>query len=296
MDGILNINKPQDRTSFSVVAQIRRLSKERRVGHAGTLDTMAVGVLPVCMGKGTRVVQFLMGVSKVYRARIKLGVTTDTYDATGEVTQEGDASNVSLEQIKTALDSFCGTIMQKPPIYSALKYGGQRLYKLAREGIEVDIKSRPITIYSIELIDYQPPLVTIEVECARGTYIRSLAYDLGQMLGCGAHLEHLVRLKYGPFDIKDAISLEQVEEACTNDTLQKYIYPMDTVLKYLPSIIVEEEQECLIKHGGCVVVEEGEADVSGESRCRAYNKDGYFIAILRFDSEKKLWHPEKVFV
>ncbi|MFC1875409.1 tRNA pseudouridine(55) synthase TruB [Chloroflexota bacterium] len=296
MDGILNINKPQGRTSFSVVAMVRRLSRERRVGHAGTLDAMAGGVLPVCLGQGTRVVEFLMGASKVYRARVRLGIATDTYDATGKIIQKGDASGISREQLGSALDTFCGPIMQTPPMYSALKYRGQRLYKLARAGITVDRKSRPAMVYHIKLVDFEPPMATIEVECARGTYIRSLAHDLGQLLGCGAHLEHLVRLKYGPFDIEDAVSLTQLEEACGDSTWQKLVYPIDIVLNHWSSVVVSNEQERVIKNGGGVVMEDGMAGVDGESRCRAYNQDGCFIAILHFDPERRQWQPEKVFV
>lgn len=295
MDGILNINKPMDRTSFSVVAEVRRLSRERRVGHAGTLDAMAGGVLPVCLGKGTRVVEFLMDARKVYKARVRLGVATDTYDATGKTVQEGDASGISREQVMSALDTFCGSIMQTPPVYSALKYQGQRLYKLARAGIAVEVKSRPATVYRIEMLDFEPPLVTIEVECAKGTYIRSLAHDLGQLLGCGAHLEHLLRLKYGPFDISDAVSMERLGDAFEDNSWQALVYPIDTVLSQWSSVVVGDEQEQLIKHGGSVVMEGEVNDAGEESRCRAYNRDGCFIAILHFDPEKKQWQPEKVF-
>jgi len=188
VDGILNINKPRDRTSFSVVAMVRRLSGERRVGHAGTLDPAATGVLPVCLGQGTRVTEYLVDAAKTYRAQIELGVATDTYDASGKITEQGDPSGISREQVESALASFRGTIQQIPPMYSAVKHLGQPLYKLARSGIEVERKSRRAEIYRLEITDWQLPVVTIEVECSKGTYIRSLAYDLGRSLGCGAHL------------------------------------------------------------------------------------------------------------
>jgi tRNA pseudouridine55 synthase len=295
VDGILNIDKPPGRTSFSVVTLVRKLSRQRRIGHAGTLDAMAGGVLPVCLGKGTRVVEFLMDASKVYRAHIRLGIATDTYDATGKVIQKGEASGISCEQLESALDTFHGSIMQTPPMYSALKHQGQRLYRLARAGITVDRKSRPAMVYRIGLVDFEPPVVTIEVECARGTYIRSLAHDLGQLLGCGAHLEQLLRLRCGPFDISDAVSLTRLEQAFGDNSWQKLVYPIDAVLNHWPSVVIDDEQERVIKNGGGVVIEDGMGEVNGDSRRRAYNRDGCFIAILRFDTEKKRWQPEKVF-
>jgi len=188
VDGILNINKPAGMTSFRVVALVRRLSGERRVGHAGTLDPAATGVLPVCLGRATRVVKFLMDTTKTYRAEIELGIATDTGDASGQIVQKGDPFSISREALESALVSFCGSIRQTPPMYSAVKYQGKPLYRLARAGITVERKSRPARIYNLELVDWQPPVFTIEVACGKGTYIRTLASDLGQVLGCGAYL------------------------------------------------------------------------------------------------------------
>jgi len=184
VDGILNINKPWGKTSFSIVAIVKRLSGERRVGHAGTLDPTATGVLPICLGQATRITEFLVDATKAYQAQIELGVTTDTYDASGKITQKRDPSEISQSQLESALTSFRGLIQQTPPMYSAVKYQGKRLYELARAGIKVDRESRPAKIYHLELIDWQPPSVTLEVVCGKGTYIRSLAHDLGQILGC----------------------------------------------------------------------------------------------------------------
>ena len=180
MDGILNINKPCGKTSFSMVAMVKRLTGERRVGHAGTLDPIATGVLPICLGQGTRVIEFLVDATKTYRAEIELGVTTDTYDADGRIIQRGDPSGISQDHLEAALASFCGLIRQTPPMYSAVKYQGKPLYKLARAGITVERRSRLAKIHRLELVDWQPPVATIEVVCGKGTYIRSLAYDLGQ--------------------------------------------------------------------------------------------------------------------
>ncbi len=295
MDGILNINKPSGKTSFSMVALVRRLSGERRVGHAGTLDPEACGVLPVCLGQGTRVIEFLLGWSKVYRAEIELGVATDTYDATGKIIRQADPSRISRGQFESALGSFCGLIQQRPPMYSALKYHGQRLYKLARAGITVDRESRQAKIYRLELIDFKLPVVKVEVECGKGTYIRSLAHDLGELLGCGAHLKSLVRLRYGPFDITDAVSLSQLEDAVGHNSWQNLVYPVDTVLQHWAAVVVSEEQERVVRNGVPLVLEDGPDGASYDERCRVYSRDGCFLAVLRFNPESGQWRPEKVF-
>jgi len=296
MDGILNINKPAGNTSFSIVSIVKRLTGERRVGHAGTLDPMASGVLPVCLGKGTRIVEFLLEASKVYRAQIDLGIATDTHDANGSITKRGDYSTITMEQLEQALNSFRGLIQQIPPMFSALKYKGKRLYDLAREGITVKRESRAATIHRLELLDFKPPLVALEIECSRGTYIRSLAHDLGELLGCGAHLKELVRLSYGPFDIEASVSPNQLEDAFSNNDWQQLIYPVDTVLRNWTLVVVGDEQERVIKNGGCVVMENSQIADDNEKRCRAYNKEGCFLAVLYFDTERGQWQPEKVFV
>jgi tRNA pseudouridine55 synthase len=296
VDGILNINKPGGKTSFSIVAMVRRLIRERRVGHAGTLDITASGVLPVCFGKGTRVIEFLMDAHKVYRAWVKLGIATDTYDATGKIVQQEDASNISQEQLESALNSFRGLIRQTPPMYSAIKNQGRRLYELARAGITVNRKSRLAKVYRLELLDFKPPLVTLEIECGQGTYIRSLAHDLGQLLGCGAYLENLVRLKYGPFDIADAVTLPQLEDAFNHDSWRQLVYPIDIGLLHWAAVVVDDVRERLIRNGGSVVIENGLDRAGLDRRCRAYSQDGCFIAVLNFNPESRQWQPEKVFL
>lgn len=292
MDGILNVNKPLGMTSFDVVSIIKRLTREKRVGHAGTLDPMASGVLPVCLGRGTRVVEFLMDAHKVYRAQIELGVATDTYDAAGKVTSRQDPSGIGRARLETALGSFRGRIQQIPPMYSALKHQGQRLYQLARAGVTVSRKSRVAVVYRLELIDFEPPLVTIEVECGKGTYIRSLAHDLGEMLGCGAHLKGLVRLGYGPFAISDAVSLERIEAA---GSWQQLAHPMDFVLSHWPAVVVDADRARVIKNGGSLEIEPGPSADGPEGWCRAYSEDGCFLAVLSLNTESGRWRPEKVF-
>jgi tRNA pseudouridine55 synthase len=299
LDGILNINKPQNRTSFSIVAMVKRLSGERRVGHAGTLDPAATGVLPVCLGRGTRVIEFLVDTTKTYLARIELGVATDTYDSNGQITQKADPSGINQPQLESALDSFRGSIQQTPPMYSAVKHRGKPLYELARAGIKVERKSRPAQIHRLELISWQPPVVTVEVECGKGTYIRSLAHDLGQALGCGAHLSSLIRTRCGLFDIKDAISISQLEEAFRYGYLQYFVYPIDIVLQHHSAIVVNNATEDIIRKGSPLVLEHsgiGENGYPGQNHCRAYTLDGRFLGVLHRGPEKGQWHPKKVFL
>jgi tRNA pseudouridine55 synthase len=292
VDGILNIDKPGGITSYRVVALVKRLSGERRVGHAGTLDPMATGVLPVCLGQATRVVEFLTDATKAYRAEIELGVTTDTYDASGNVIQRENPSGIHQEQVEAALASFRGIIQQTPPMYSAIKHQGKKLYELARAGITVERKSRPVTIYSLDIVDFQPPLVTIEVECGKGTYIRSLAHDLGQVLGCGASLKSLVRQRYGPFDIENAVSVPRLEDAFRGGGWEHFVHPMDSVLSAWPAVVVDEATEQAVRNGVSIALP---LEPSSGSRCRAYTADGHFLGVLRFGPEKGQWHPEKVF-
>jgi len=295
VDGILNINKPEGKTSFSIVTMVKRLSGERRVGHAGTLDPAATGVLPVCLGQGTRVIEFLVDTTKAYQAQIELGVTTDTYDASGKITSQGDYSRISQGQLESALTSFCGSIQQIPPMYSAVKYKGKPLYELARAGIKVARKSRLAKIYHLELIDFKPPVFTVDVVCGKGTYIRSLANDLGQALGCGATLKSLTRLRCGPFDIKDAISLPQLEDAFRYGYWQHLVYPIDTVLLHWTAMVVSDDTSQVIRNG-CPLVFESDDSCEQPNRCRVYTPDGYLLGVLRFHSGRGQWQPEKVFL
>ena len=307
VDGILNIDKPWGKTSFSIVAMVKRLSGERRVGHAGTLDPAATGVLPVGLGRGTRFIQFLMDATKTYQAEIELGVATDTYDASGEVTQKGDSSGIDRKQLESALAPFRGLIQQTPPMYSAVKYHGQPLYKLARAGIDIPRKSRTVRIHHLALTDWQPPVVTVEVECSKGTYIRSLAHDLGQSLGCGATLKSLVRSRCGLFDIKNAVSVPQLVNAFRYGYWQLFVHPIDSVLSHLRAVVVSDTVEDLIRKGASFVLPNGVVGgkagyleqhrpeySSVENHCRAYTLDGRFLGLLRFNAGTGQWQPEKV--
>ena len=298
MDGILNIAKPAGKTSFGVVAMVKRLTGERHAGHAGTLDPDATGVLPVCLGRGTRVVEFLVDTTKTYRAVIELGKATDTYDAGGKLTQQGDASGIVITQLEKALEAFRGTIRQTPPMYSAIKHKGQKLYEIARTGITVERKSRTVKVHRLVLLDWHPPLVTLEIECSKGTYIRSLANDLGQSLGCGAYLKELVRTRCGIFDIDDAVSLPQLEESVKCGDWQQYLHPIDIVLQDFPALVVDEAGEKAIKTGSPLRVEDNDIN-SGDATlkyCRAYSRDGRFLGILQHDPAAEFWRPKKVFI
>ena len=308
MDGILNIKKPQGMTSFGTVAAVKRLTGQRRVGHAGTLDPEATGVLPICLGKGTKVTKFLADTTKVYRAEIELGRATDTYDASGRTTQRGDPSGISQEQFKAALVAFQGQRQQTPPMFSAVKYRGKRLYELARAGIEVERSSRPVRIDRLELTDWQSPLATVEVVCGKGTYIRSLAHDLGQVLGCGASLRSLVRLRCGLFDIRDAVSLTQLEDAARYGYWHKLVYPIDIAFLDWAAIVVSETTEQQVRNGQALLLgpqasdrettfsqEPSSVGSPPQDHCRVYDLDGCFLGVLRFHPESSSWHPEKLF-
>ncbi len=293
MDGILNINKPAGITSFKVISLVRRLTGERRVGHAGTLDPLAGGVLPVFFGRATRVIEFLMDARKTYKAVIKLGITTDTYDIEGTVVRQCDASSLTRRDIESALAYFRGAIEQEPPMYSALKHKGQCLYKLARAGVTVEREKRQAFIYSLELLDYHPPFVTIEMECGKGTYVRSLANDLGERLGCGACVTELERLKYGTFDLKDAVSLTELEGAFSRGEWQQLVYPVEFIMRQWESVTVADEQERYIRNGVPLIMED--QGKPADNKCCAYDKKGSLVAILNFDAATGKWKPQKVF-
>ena len=293
VDVILNIDKPAGSTSLKIVNLVRQLTGQRRVGHAGTLDPGATGVLPICLGQATRIIPFLVDAAKIYRAEVELGIATTTYDAEGEVTGRIDPSFVTREQVERVLSSFLGSILQIPPMYSAVKHQGRRLYDFARAGIEVERNKRRAHIFRLQLLRWQPPFFTIEIECGKGTYIRSLAHDMGQALGCGACLRNLVRLRSGMFDIGDSLTIHQLEDAFHHGYWQNLLYPMDVVLEHWIAAIVSQEHEQDIRWGRPLALEGEEGEDKGH--CRAYSLDGRLLAVLRFNAERGLWQPEKVF-
>ena len=288
MDGILVINKPMGWTSHDVVGRIRGLTHQKRVGHAGTLDPMATGVLLVCLGRATRVSEYLMASDKTYRAVMRLGVETDTYDADGQVVATRPV-NVSESTLRGALIQFVGAIEQVPPMYSAIKLAGKPLYKLARKGVEVDRAARHVTIHDITLHAWQSPDATIDVRCSPGTYIRSLAHDVGAALGCGAHLAALTRLSSGSFTIEDAVKLEDLTGPLARD-LSGLLHPMDAALQDLPAVTLDADsaQRVLMGH---TISWNGQ---DGSALCRVYDANARFLAIMEYDPANQVLHPKKV--
>ncbi len=295
MNGILNLHKPVGPTSFDMVRRVKQLTGVKRVGHGGTLDPRASGVLPVLLGQATRVSDFLLSASKAYRAVVRLGIATDTYDSEGKIVSEADPSGVTREQAIAALDRFRGLIPQTPPMYSALKHRGKRLYQLARAGVEVERKPRSVHVYDIRLTEWAPPRLTIEVECGRGTYIRSLAHDLGIALGCGAHLEALTRLRVGPFSLVQALTTEELLDAVHGEYLPERIYAMDWVMLHLPAAILSAEEEQAVRFGQALSYDGDASEAQGSLPVRAYGQAGDLIGLLQLDQDHGGLHPVTVF-
>lgn len=293
MNGILNIDKPRGWTSFAVVAAVKRSCGERHAGHAGTLDPIATGVLPICLGKSTRVIEYLMDTVKTYRTEIGFGKSTDTFDAEGRTVKTADISSITLPQIEAVLSQFRGEIQQVPPVYSAVKMHGKPLYRYTREGTIVNPAGRTVTIHELDVLDWQPPVITLRIICSRGTYIRSLANDIGEKLECGAYMQSLVREKYGPFDIKEAVSITQLEEFCRAGIMETVLYPADTVLMNMPAMVLNEDDARVVINGGDLDVPR---IAQSSMYCRAYSAGGTLAAVLRYKEETSSWHPEKVFL
>lgn len=280
LNGIVVVNKEKGYTSHDVVNVIRRILGTRKVGHTGTLDPNATGVLPVCVGKSTRVSDMLMFSDKEYIAKVKLGITTDTYDAWGSVLSENEV-NVSESELKSAISSFTGEIMQLPPMYSAIKQNGKKLYELARSGIEVERKERKITIYECELISFENDTFKIRVKCSKGTYIRSLCHDIGQYLGCGACMTELVRTKASVFDIENSMTLSKIEEKVLKDGKNSVLQPPDTVFTEYEKLNVTEVVTNRLLNGALSRVD------NAVGTYRAYAPDGRFVGIAEvFQGEK----------
>lgn len=246
MDGVLVIDKPQGPTSHDIVSQIRRALREKKVGHTGTLDPMATGVLPLVLGRATKLARYLSGGNKVYQATFHLGVSTRTLDAEGEVTHERPVA-VTEADVEAALAQLRGTIAQIPPMYSAKKIDGQKLYELARKGVEIAREAKQVTVHRFELLGFSAPEVTVEVSCSAGTYVRVLAHDVGEALGCGAYLKTLRRINAGPFAIDEAITLDA---ACNDpDAARARILPVARCLAGLPRINVPRDIARMVATG-----------------------------------------------
>lgn len=297
MDGIFSINKDTGMTSHDVVARVRRLTQQRRVGHAGTLDPMASGVLPVCLGQATRVAEYLSERGKSYRATIRFGIVTDTYDSEGTIIRQAPVV-LARADIAAALPAFLGEQMQVPPDYSAIKHGGQPLYALARAGQPVHAAPRRVRIDTLALVSWQPPDLVLDVACGKGTYIRSLVYDLGERLGPGAYLAQLERTRSGPFTLEESISLGALERALSDGTWIEHLYAPDVALLGWRAAIISDASELRMRSGQPLRFA---AAPPGAARPRAagellrvYSADGRFVGILRWQAAGAYWQPHKV--
>jgi tRNA pseudouridine55 synthase len=290
--GILNIDKPAGWTSHDVVGKVRRLLGQKSVGHAGTLDPLATGVLLVCVGQATRVSEYLMAGRKVYRAVVQLGIETDTYDVEGTIVAQADVPDLTHEDLVAAIARFTGTIEQIPPAYSAIKQDGVPAYRKARRGEMVTIQPRQVTIHDIELLGWSTPYVTFNVTCDPGTYIRSLAHDLGASLGCGAVLAELRRLQSGQFRVEDAIGVETLEEAVRQGKLAGCIHGLDAALRDLTPVAVDADAASRLARGQAIPCVTKPGQVEGF----AMTSDGAVIAILMHNAATGQWQPKKVFL
>jgi tRNA pseudouridine55 synthase len=264
ISGIIILDKAQGMSSNACLQEVKRLFNANKAGHTGSLDPLATGVLPLCFGEATKISQFLLDADKVYRTRIRLGIRTDTADSEGSVISERDASSITRAQILNVLPRFTGDILQMPPMYSALKHQGQPLYKLAREGKEVIREERPVTVYELELTDFCGDEIELEIHCSKGTYVRTIADDIGEALGCGAHVIALRRLQAGGFDESNCVTIGSLHElkaagsaadpADPYSAIDQYLISADTAVEHLPAVFMPEMTARFIKQGQPVMV------------------------------------------
>lgn len=310
-NGIINVRKEKGYTSFDVVAKLRGILQMKKIGHTGTLDPDAEGVLPVCLGKATKVCDLLTDKDKEYEAVLLLGRTTDTQDISGTVLTEAEV-NVTEEAVRRAVMSFAGTYEQIPPMYSALKVNGRKLCDLARSGIEVERKARPVTIHAITILEVQLPRVRMRVHCSKGTYIRTLCQDIGEKLGCGGCMESLLRTRVADFRLEEAYTLGQLQEMKNAGTVDQAIAPVDRVFMELPQVTVRRSYEPLLYNGNKLPeksLRQGKLPSSGDStgestaekntgsvpRLRVYDEAGHFIGVYEYLAEEQVLKPVKMF-
>ena len=295
----LNINKPQDWTSTDVVRKLKGVTRSKKIGHGGTLDPIATGVLPICIGSATRFAESVLLGTKSYRVTIELGASTDTYDSTGTKTAEADWTGVSRDRVDDVLGNFRGKFDQVPPMYSAIHHNGKRLYELARQGIEVERPARPVEIMTLQVVDFSAPELVLDIECSHGFYARTLAHDIGEELETHAHLTGLVRTQAGVFRIEDSVTIEQVIDKAESGDWRELAMPVDTPLQHLGKITLSPMFAEMVQHGRQLSI--ADVGVAGDSgayepgdRIRAYTPGGELLAILIFEPERLGWRPEKV--
>ena len=293
-NGIINVYKEKGYTSHDVVAKLRGICRQKKIGHTGTLDPQAEGVLPVCLGKATKLCDLLTDKDKIYEACLLLGVETDTQDMTGTTTATYPV-DVTEQQVMDAILSFVGEYQQIPPMYSALKVNGKKLYEYAREGIEIERKPRPVTIYHISIEKIELPRVWFQVECSKGTYIRTLCYDIGKRLGTGGAMETLIRKKASVFTIENSLKLQQIQELKEEDKLESILYPLDSMFSHMEKAVVSKEYNKILYNGNgllpqCLLAKPVEKEL------RIYDEAGHFIGIYQWEERKKLYQPKKLFL
>lgn len=291
VSGVLVIDKPVGMTSHDVVQVVRAGTKIRRAGHTGTLDPRASGVLIVLIGPAVRLSEYVSASDKHYQAIIQFGMTTTTYDLEGEVTSRTPVE-IDYTEIEEALKDFVGEFEQVPPVYSAIKMGGRKAYDMARAGEEVEMEPRVITVESLELLDWAPPEAVIDIQCSSGTYVRSLASDLGKKLGCGGTLIGLRRVKSGNFGLRDAVPLHRLKEAFADGDWYQYLVPAAEVLADWYTLELTFDQVDEIRHGHCVPAPEVKAK---GTLARAISQEGELVALVEYNDERNEWQPRKVF-
>ena len=306
INGVINIYKERGFTSHDVVAKLRGILKQKKIGHTGTLDPDAEGVLPVCLGKGTRLCDMLTDHSKVYEAVLLLGQSTDTQDVSGNVLQEAPV-DVSEEEVREAIMSFVGPYDRIPPMYSALKVNGQKLCDLARAGKEVERKARPVEIYEIQIEEIHLPRVRMTVSCSKGTYIRTLCHDIGEKLKCHGCMESLLRTRVGQFLLKDSLTLAQVETYRDENRITEIVMPVDQVFSDCPALKLTKEAAKLGYNGNPftstqaltendqMVEKSSDISLDGGKWFRVYDPEGVFIGVYAYDSKRDQFRPEKMF-
>jgi tRNA pseudouridine55 synthase len=290
VSGVLVIDKPVGMTSHDVVQVVRRGTGIRRAGHTGTLDPRASGVLVILIGPAVRLSEYVSASDKRYQATIRLGSSTDTFDAEGTITDSASIEDLTEERFNEVLQHFVGEIEQTPPPYSAVKVQGRKAYDMAREGEEFELEPRIINVYSLEVLEWAPPEVVIDVYCSSGTYVRSLANDLGKELGCGAHLVGLRRTKSGRFTLRDAIPLRRLQEAFDAGNWYRNLIPAAEALADWPMIELDADQVELVRHGHRIPAEAGQKGLA-----RGVSQQGDLVALLEIDPETQEWQPRKVF-
>ena len=292
MTGVLIIQKPQNWTSHDVVNKARRLLQEKKIGHTGTLDPLATGVLVLCVGKATKIVRYLEADDKEYIAELKLGATTDTLDSAGSILETREYAPPTRDDIQHALERFRGTILQRPPAYSALKVSGVPSYRLARQGTILEHEERPVTISEITLLEYRDPLVRFSVTCSKGTYIRTLCADIGAFLGAGAHLTALVRTRSGRFRIGQAIDLEQLARKASLGLAEQSLLSLSEALGSFAAVTVDASDALRISHGNAISIPPGFAVNDSQPLIQVLDRDGRVLAVA--NTSAGLIKPEVV--